>query len=142
MDKIERRIKHLGTVTKIDKDFITVEIVNASACSNCHSKKYCSLSDQKNKLITIKNHDHNSSYQTGDSVSVIMDLTAGFKAIIISYLIPFFILIVTLLASFILTKNEVVSGIVSISLLIPYYFGIYLFRNRITKNFEFSIESS
>lgn len=141
MSNTQHRVKHLGTITKITADLITVNIVNASACSNCHSKNYCSLSDKKNKLITIKVSHDNNSCKIGDTVSVVMALSIGFKAIIIGYIVPFFVLLIALLTSFIITKNEVVSGLISIFLLVPYYFVVYLLRNRITKNFEFSIES-
>ncbi|MBU0468520.1 MAG: SoxR reducing system RseC family protein [Candidatus Omnitrophica bacterium] len=141
MNKKEARVKHSGIVTKIKNDLITVNIINASACSSCKSKTYCSLSDKKNKLIIVKNHAASSSLKVGDSVNVIMDLSIGFKAIFIGYLIPFFILLIALITSFIFTQNEVTSGLISIFVLFPYYFGVYLLRDRLTKNFEFNIET-
>ncbi|HBG60252.1 MAG: hypothetical protein A2Y03_05425 [Omnitrophica WOR_2 bacterium GWF2_38_59] len=140
MNKRDAKVKHSGIITKIDNDLITVNIVNASACSSCHAKSQCSLSEKQNKLINVKYITDYSSFKVGDSVSVLIELSIGFKAIFIGYLLPFFILLITLIASFMFTQNEVTSGLISISMLIPYYFGVYFFRNRLIKNFEFSIE--
>jgi len=48
-------IEHPGVVTSITNEFITVEILNKSACAACHAKGVCIASDESIKTIDIPN---------------------------------------------------------------------------------------
>ena len=49
----KERIEHEGRVIAVDKDYISVEIVNKSACANCHAKGVCGASDEAVKVVEV-----------------------------------------------------------------------------------------
>ena len=42
----KNEIVHSGKVVHIDQDFTTVEIMVSSACSECHAKGLCGMSEE------------------------------------------------------------------------------------------------
>jgi len=66
------RIEHEGRVIAVDKDYVSVEIVNKSACASCHAKGVCGASDEAVKVVEIA-QDFSTlacDYQVGETVNV------------------------------------------------------------------------
>ena len=137
MVKSSELIWHDGKIIEVSGDSVKVVIESSSACSLCHNKKECPVSEIEHKVVEIKNVAQD--FSLGDEVLVYFEKSVGFRALLLGYLIPFAILFVVLMLSFGLTGNELLSGIFAVSTLIPYYFGVYLFRNKIKKSFAFKI---
>lgn len=131
-------IKHLGTVSRIDADKLIVTIHTVSACHTCDAKGVCNVAEQKDKEIEVKAIP-GRNYAVGDVVEVKMLRTAGLKAVLWAYLVPFILLITTLVVTFSLTSNQAMSGLLAITSLVPYFFGLYLFRNRLSSSFSISL---
>ena len=64
----------------------------------------------------------------------------GFTALFYGYVLPFLIVLATLVAANSFTNNELVSGLLSLAVLIPYYITLYLFRHLLKKVFKFEVE--
>jgi hypothetical protein len=96
------------------------------------------LSDKKEKDIDINTVD-TDAYRCGDRVTVSMAATLGKKAVLLSAIYPFCCLFLILLLALYLTGNEILSGIIALASLIPYYIILYLFRNKIKKEFVFTL---
>ncbi|MDD3375711.1 MAG: SoxR reducing system RseC family protein [Candidatus Omnitrophica bacterium] len=137
MLKSSKLILHNGKVVEAHDDTVKVMIQSASACSSCHSKDACPVSETEQKVIEIKNTTE--SFSPGDDVIVYFEQAIGFHALFLGYLFPFIILFSVLLISFSLTGKELVSGILALFVLLPYYLGLYLFRDKIKKSFLFKI---
>lgn len=138
LDKVE----HEGRVVEISEDFISVEIVNKSACAACHAKGVCAASDQKVKVIEVP-YDLSSlaqDYKVGDEVNVVMKGSLGLKAIWVAYVVPLIVLVAAVLVLSLCGCNEVWTGLGSIAAVAVYYCGVFLFRNRLSKIFTFYIE--
>ncbi|WP_321289905.1 SoxR reducing system RseC family protein [uncultured Sunxiuqinia sp.] len=131
-------ISHKGIIKKLTEKSIVVGIVNESACSGCHAKGACSMSDMKDKEIEI-NH-FNGDYSLGQSVEVVGKTSQGFKALFYGYVFPFILVLFALILLTSLQFSEGISGLVSLFTLIPYYTILYLTRNKIRKSFEFEIK--
>ncbi len=131
-------IKHTGIIKSIDKDKINVTILSQSACSDCHAKSMCAIADMKEKVIEISRRS-SDNYNIGNHVTVVMERTMGAKAVFYGYFFPFLVVLISLIVLISLTGNEGLAGLISLVLLIPYYFMIYLFRDKIKKKFEFKI---
>ena len=58
-------IEHTGRIVEITPDFTTVEIVVSSACSECHAKGLCGMSEDKEKMI-MGPTDPYTGYAGGD----------------------------------------------------------------------------
>lgn len=134
---MSERITHEGIIDHIEKDVVFVRILSKSACASCHSKGMCSVSEMTEKLVEI--HNAGPQFTTGQEVNVILDQTMGNKAVVLGYLIPFVIMIVTLVvaSSFL---SELWAGLSAIAILTPYYLLLYVFKNKLSKTFSFRIE--
>ena len=134
---MSERIFHEGIIDHIEKDAIFVRILSKSACAACHTKGMCSVSEMTEKLVEV--HGSGSNYTAGQEVNVILDQTMGNKAVVLGYLIPFVVMIITLVvaSSFL---SELWAGLSAIAILIPYYLLLYIFRNALKKTFFFRIE--
>lgn len=133
-------IKHEGFIKNITPKTIFVSIVAQSACHSCDAKGFCNVSGNGEKIIEVKNPPA-SEHKTGDHVIVTMQKKMGTKAVLWGYFIPFFVMLATLIISFGITNSEGFSGLLAIFALVPYYFGLYFFRNRLSSSFEFNIET-
>nr|NQU94103.1 SoxR reducing system RseC family protein [Bacteroidota bacterium] len=132
------QIMHSGIITEINRDSILVSIIAESACAACHAKGFCSVADQKEKIVEV-NRDHKTDHKIGERVSVTMQRAMGMKAVLYGYFIPFVILMITLIVSIKVTGKEGVSGLISLLVLIPYFFALYMLRDKLKRNFVFKI---
>lgn len=136
---MKEKILHDGVVQQVSENKITVVIINASACASCHAKGACISSDMKEKEIDIV--CFSGDYHVGQHVTVIGNTSQGMKAVFFGYFLPFILVIITLLSSISITESEGFAGLLSLSMLIPYYGVLYLFRNSLKGSFEFEISA-
>ena len=131
-------IKHQGIVENINGSHLQVRIIQTSACASCSIKGHCSSADTKEKLIDVTD-DNVSSYQPGDRVWVIGELSMGVMAVLLAFILPFFVLIFSLFIFMAIWNDELGSALCSLALLIPYYYILWLNKSRLGKKFSFSI---
>ena len=125
-------IKHQGIVENINGSHVMVRIVQTSACAACSA-------DTKEKMIDVISNDA-SSYQPGDRVIVFGELSMGMMAVLLAFIIPFCVLIISLFIFMAIWNDELLSAICSLALLIPYYYILWLNKTRMGKKFSFSIK--
>lgn len=134
----KNEIVHTGKIIDINPDFTTVEIMVSSACSECHAKGICGVSEMEEKVIMVPT-DPYELRQVGDVVQVKTKMTMGFKAIWISYVIPLVILMILVLSLSIVVENEFLRGGIAIAGVGLYYLVIWLLRGKLANQFEFYI---
>ena len=135
----KNEIRHTGKILEITPDFTTVQIVVSSACSSCHAKGLCGMSEDEEKVIMVPT-DPYSEHKTGDEVQVMTKMTMGLKAVWISYVIPLAVLMILILSLSSVIADELLLGSVAIAGVALYYFGIWLFRDRLSNEFVFYIK--
>jgi len=131
-------IEHPGVITEITSDTIKVSIVSESACSSCHAQSACSVSDREIKIIDVPRHGQ--QFEVGEKVNVAFQKSLGPLAILLGYVVPLIILVLTLLISQTLTKSEVQSGLYSLASVAVYYALLTLFRTKLKSTFLFTIQ--
>ena len=138
----KERIEHEGKVISIDKDYIGVEILNKSACAACHAKGVCGASDESVKVVEVAQDITTlaADYQIGEKVNVIMSSAMGTQAVWIAYVVPLLVLMASILVFSLCGAGELAMGLGSLGIVALYYLGVFLFRNKISKIFIFSIE--
>ena len=141
MEKIEK-IEHEGIVRQVSEDFITVEIVNKSACAACHAKGFCVASEEEIRFVDVPYSIGTlvEDINVGDKVNLVLNQSLGVSAVFISYAVPLVIFILLLL---ILSKtglNELMVGLLSLAGVGIYYAFVFLFRNKLERIFTFSVE--
>lgn len=132
-------IAHEGRIVEITPDFTTVEIIASSACSACHAKTLCGMSEDKEKLIMVPT-DGFRELHVGDQVTVMTKMSMGLKAVWISYVIPLAVLMILILTLSGFFDNEFLCGLLSIAGVAVYYFVVWLFRDRLSDEFVFYIK--
>jgi sigma-E factor negative regulatory protein RseC len=130
-------IEHDGIVQSTGTGFVTVRIDSASACSGCHAEGSCSLSGKKEKLIDV---DGSYNVSPGDTVKVIMKQSVGYRALLLGYVVPLFLVVTVLVVLISLDFPELQSGLLSLAVLVPWYGVLRLLRHRIEKKINFSIK--
>ena len=132
-------ITHKGRIVAIDPDITTIEIISESACSACHAKGLCSLGDSKVKEVQVRTsawHPH----QIGDEVEVVLKKAMGYKAVFIAYGLPLVVLFVALTILTGLGVGELYAGLGALGAVAVCYFVIFLFRNKISKEYTFYLK--
>ena len=138
--KKEDQISHSGIIREITNSTISVSIISESACAACHAKGFCNVSDMKEKTIEVRNTGDND-HKVGECVNLVMQRSMGLKAVFYGYVLPFLIMMATLLVTMGATDNEGLSGLFALLILAPYYFSLYLLRAKLKSKFEFRIRA-
>ncbi|MDL2262175.1 SoxR reducing system RseC family protein [Bacteroidales bacterium OttesenSCG-928-I21] len=130
-------IEHIGVVSEITDDSIFVKLEVQSACASCHAKNVCGA-DGNTKIVEINSND--KSYRIGENVNVKLRESLGMKALFLGYLLPFIVLISTLIIFINIGISEGLSAVLAILFLIPYYTILYFLKDKLKKEFDFKIE--
>ncbi len=131
-------IEHEGVVLAVEGGTAKVQIEQTSACAGCHAKSACTAFDKKEKVVDAI-IDGESIFHVGERVLLQGKKSIGFKAVMIAFVVPFLLILATLVVLSLLTVAESVAAFASLSILVPYYFVIFLFRNRIQREFKFYV---
>ena len=132
-------IKHLGIVENIQGSHLSVRIVQTSACAACSVKGHCSSADSKDKIIDIIDTAA-ASYQVGENVMLVGETSMGMQAVALAFIIPFVLLIFTLFLFMALIENELYAALLSLAVLVPYYYILWLNKTRLKQKFSFTIK--
>jgi sigma-E factor negative regulatory protein RseC len=133
-------IKHIGFVKEVRGSSLVVNIVNQSACSSCHAHGACTVADFQDKEIEIQNFS--KSYSPGQQVTVVFRESQGFTALLFGYVLPFVLVLITLIISLSILNNELIGGLLALAILFPYYTTLWFFRHFLKKVFKFEVEEN
>ncbi len=134
----ETEISHTGFVEKQNDDgSLMVRIIAAPTCVSCSANGTCSASDMEEKLIEVANPE--GHFAKGDTVKVVLNQSAGLKAVMLGYVYPFLVLFITLIIMINITDSQGIAGLVALAMLVPYYLLLYVTKTRHKKTFEFKI---
>ena len=134
------RISHKGRVVKVTPEFTTVEIVSQSACSACHASGLCGLSEYTKKAIEVPTRAWDR-YEPGQEVNVVLKASMGHKAVWLAYVAPLVVLLGVLLATLGLGAGELAAGLGALVGVALYYLFLWLFRDRLRREYIFTIEN-
>jgi len=133
-------IEQKGIIEKITDTRALVRIEVYSACASCHAKGACGSPEGESRLIEAEITER--GFEPGQFVYVEMKKAMGIKAALLAYIMPFVIVILTLLILTSFKLSELLSGTISILILIPYFSGLYLFRKSLKRSFSFTLRKA
>ena len=133
------QISHSGIVESVAEGCVKVRILQTSACAACKVASHCNASDKKVKIIEVFCDDA-ASYQIGQEVRVTASRQVAANALLLSFGIPFLLLMLILIVTLKLSENEGVAAIAAIASLVPYYLVLWLFKDRIRQRLAFALE--
>ena len=133
-------IEHQGIITSISDKKISVKIIQQSACSTCHAKGACMAADSKEKVVEVT--DVTGKYKINDLVIIEGKESMGYKAVLWAFVIPVFILVLTIILATSAWKwRETEAAIASVLALAPYYLALYFLRHKMANSFTFTIKN-
>jgi sigma-E factor negative regulatory protein RseC len=132
-----KTVSHKGVVVAVDGNKIKVQIESVSACAACHAKGMCTLSDKEDKLIDIESPKA-ADKKVGDVVTVVVTQQRGMQAVVLAYILPAIVVILSLVGLLNIV-SEPVAIILSLLLLAVYYLILYLLRNKISSKFVMTL---
>jgi sigma-E factor negative regulatory protein RseC len=133
-------IIHPGIVDHLEGDKVFVRILSQSACATCHVKGACSMADMEEKLIEVQTPEY-LKYNPGDNVTVRLKQSLGRKAVMLGYVVPLVILVASIVFFTLALNNEGLAALLSILILVPYYIVLWMLRDKLKKQFSFSLYS-
>lgn len=136
--QMSQLIEHTGIINHIEGSHIRVSIIQVSACSGCHAKGACTASDMDEKFIDVESSD--TTLKEGDMVKLYGQSSMGLTAVLIAFVIPFLLILVTLFILRSYVTNEALSGTIALSTLIPYYIILSFFNKKMKTKFQFYIK--
>ena len=153
-------IKHDGIIIALNGDGTAlVRIVQTSACAACKAKAMCASAESAEKEMTVSLlgengkvktennstqsyttlHDSTQSYHVGDTVEVMVQQKMGWKAVVLAYLLPFFVMLaVMLIGNAIWAVREEILGTVALCAMALYYLLLGMFKDKLQKEFSFT----
>lgn len=137
---MNKEIVHSGVITGMDGNKIRIHIEQQSACSTCHSRSVCMVSDMKGKEVFVENDGGN--YQIGETVELLGRTSTGLLAVLLAFVIPFLLILLSLIVLQRVVTSEAVSALISLSLLMPYYLILSLFNKKLDKKLQFYIQKT
>ena len=157
-------IKHDGIIIALNGDGTAlVRIVQTSACAACKAKAMCASAESAEKEMTVmlayphplpEGKGVNTAHQTyaiGDEVEVMVQQKMGWKAVVLAYLLPFFVMLAVMFIGNELlaigdgqlamgdgAKREAVLGTVALCAMALYYLVLGMFKDKLQKEFSFT----
>jgi positive regulator of sigma E activity len=128
------KVLHDGEVVKKEGDVFVIKIISQAACAKCQAKSLCSAAERKDKYIDTISTEN---LKPGDSVTVIMEERLGWIAIFYTFILPLLLMASVLFLTSSLGGSEIKSALLALGSLLPYYLLLYVFREKIGKDFIF-----
>ena len=146
-------IKHDGIIIALNGDGTArVRIVQTSACAACKAKAMCASAESVEKEMTVQLTVDSLQLTVGDTVEVMVQQKMGWKAVVLAYLLPFFVMLAVMFvgngllamgdgATGLLgdeAKREAVLGTVALCAMAVYYIVLGMFKDKLQKEFSFT----
>ena len=137
---MENKIRHVGIVESVVGECIKVRIVQSSACALCKAARQCHASESKEKTVDIHTTADMPKFEVGEKVVVMASYNVGLIAVSLAMLVPLLLMLIVLAVFTTLGYDEMISALISLMALIPYYLALFLFRKQINRKVTFRIE--
>ena len=148
-------IKHDGIIIALNEDGTAlVRIVQTSACAACKAKAMCASAESVEKEMRVTLLMDNGrpagygvldadkpllEYKVGDEVEVMVQQKMGWKAVVLAYLLPFFVMLaVIFMGNALWNVREETLGTAALCAMALYYIVLGLFKDKLQKEFSFT----
>lgn len=133
---MDEMIRHEGVVERVEGGMVHVRIVQTSACSACKAKSMCMSSESQEKEMDAVMSE---PLQAGDKVEIQVRERLAWKAVLLAYILPFFVMLAVLGVLTACTPwSEAVIGTLSLCGIALYYIVLSFFKHRLQTQFSFT----
>jgi sigma-E factor negative regulatory protein RseC len=92
------------------------------------------------KFIDAVSSPPDTAFKVGDAVTLVMEERLGWLAIFYGFVLPLIVMVAVLIMVSAGGGSETEAALLGIGSLLPYYLLLYLFRQKIEKDFIFRAE--
>ncbi|MBQ5899430.1 MAG: SoxR reducing system RseC family protein [Alistipes sp.] len=132
-------VKHCGDVIRIEGNSVFVRMTVNSACSACHAKGVCGVSESTEKIVEVETASA-ADFNIGESVEVaLLSDSMGAKSVVLAYVVPFLVLTLMLVGSLMMGAGEGVAVLSALGGVAIYYVVLHLLRDKVKNKIKFII---
>ena len=132
-------VKHCGDVIRIEGNSVFVRMTVNSACSACHAKGVCGVSESTEKIVEVETASA-ADFNIGESVEVaLLSDSMGAKSVVLAYVVPFLVLTLMLVGSLMMGAGEGVAVLSALGGVAIYYVVLHLLRDKVKSKIKFII---
>jgi len=131
-----RTIQHAGVVSRISNGEAVVSLTDNINCEGCKARGACGVSESNDKEIMVPIGD--SKIEINQPVTLSLAKGLGMKAVFWAYVFPFILMVTTLMICSIF-MSELIAGVASLAVLIPYYAMLSYLTPVFKKKFQVSL---
>ena len=135
---MSKKIEYRGVITAIRPGILQVEVSDATPCESCSAQSSCCMSGSREKRVEIP--FTSGDYRPGDEVTVVGKNSMELKAVLIAFVLPLVLILITILMVSSMGADERQAAFISLSVLVIYFFGIFFLRDRIKGSFTFEVD--
>ena len=120
---------------------MTVQLVQRSSKAQSAVQDGSKLSSEKTTTLNNIEQSLNNveQYKLGDTVEVMVQQKMGWKAVVLAYLLPFFVMLaVMFIGNAIWAVREEILGTVALCAMAMYYLVLGMFKDKLQKEFSFT----
>ena len=124
---------------RIEGDKLFVRMMVNSACSGCHAKAVCGVSETTEKIVEV-DVASGADFTIGEQVEVaLLDNKMGTRSVVLAYVVPFVVLSVMLVGATIAGFSEGVAVLAAMAGVVAYYVVLWSLRERLKNKIKFII---
>ena len=124
---------------RIEGDKLFVRMMVNSACSGCHAKTVCGVSETAEKIVEV-DVASGADFTIGEQVEVaLLDNKMGTRSVVLAYVVPFVVLSVMLIGATIAGLSEGVAVLAAMAGVVAYYVVLWGLRERLKNKIKFII---
>ena len=132
-------VKHCGEVIRIEGNSVFVRMTVNSACSACHAKGVCGVSESTEKIVEVETASA-ADFNIGESAEVaLLSDSMGAKSVVLAYVVPFLVLTLMLVGSLMMGAGEGVAVLSALGGVAIYYVVLHLLRDKVKNKIKFII---
>ncbi len=134
-------MEHEAVVVEViaEQKRVDVEMVVSGACGSCKAKAVCGGGESQVRKVAAYT-DHPELYNVGDRVVISIEQIMGYKAIVLSYIVPLIVMLVALALTH-SRYGDLVAGVSALGACALYYIVLAFFRKRLERVIVFSIKN-
>lgn len=136
--KQTEQMKHKGIVALVGCDFVRVLVTVNEACGTCAARSSCSMGVSEKREITIYTPEA-SKYVAGEEVVVSTHRSIGIMAVVLCYVVPLVVLLLSIIIANICALSEGVSALVALGATALYFALLGIFHKHISRKVTFKI---
>jgi sigma-E factor negative regulatory protein RseC len=146
----------VGIVHSVKQNTVSVHVDSIHACNHCHTADNCYINKHNNTVTVHVPTNNADDFQCGDKVvldtannaddfqcgdKVVLDTANNteWRALWWAYLMPLIITVSTLAIVSLLTNNELLAAIISVTTTTLYYITLRLAQHNLQRQFKFTI---